>query len=259
MIVRRKIQIWSFEKTDQLHLEENWVKSVIEPRQVGSHFWYCHCMGEKRRITTWISKVHKICVKDLCKSPQDLCQYMRSTDGQKLVVLNNSTKITYELLIWFVLLFFSWFSSRPKKFTLFLIILSFSLPMSNRMRKKMQKKTSYQKTKEEFEAVIEKRRKKKEVGFFFLLLLIVSCHLLPISDSIFHACCFGLSLHRWVILFLFLQEYLKSKQQREEAIRRYKQKKTETFQMLSKKTKKGQPNLNLQMEFLLQRIQGAGK
>lgn len=32
----------------------------------------------------------------------------------------------------------------------------------------MLKKTSYQRTKEEFEAVKEKRRKKKEVIFFFL-------------------------------------------------------------------------------------------
>ncbi|KAG7225726.1 hypothetical protein INR49_012312 [Caranx melampygus] len=88
-----------------------------------------------------------------------------------------------------------------------------SLPMSNRMRKKMLKKTSYQKTKEEFESAKEKRRKKKE-------------------------------------------EYLKNKQQREEAIQRYKKKKMETFQMLSKKTKRGQPNLNLQMEYLLQKIQG---
>ncbi|XP_040886545.1 thyroid transcription factor 1-associated protein 26 homolog [Toxotes jaculatrix] len=91
-----------------------------------------------------------------------------------------------------------------------------SLPISNRMRKKMLKKTSYQRTKEEFERLKEKRRKKKE-------------------------------------------EYLKNKQQREEAIKRYNQKKMETFQMLSKKTKKGQPNLNLQMEYLLQKIQGTGK
>ncbi|KAM3588018.1 uncharacterized protein V6R79_019264 [Siganus canaliculatus] len=90
------------------------------------------------------------------------------------------------------------------------------LPMSNRMRKKMLKKTSYQKTKEEFEAVKEKQRKKKE-------------------------------------------EYLQDKQQREEAIQKYKQKKMDTFQMLSKKTKKGQPNLNLQMEYLLQKIQGTSK
>ncbi|XP_035533865.1 thyroid transcription factor 1-associated protein 26 homolog [Morone saxatilis] len=91
-----------------------------------------------------------------------------------------------------------------------------SIPMSNRMRKKMLKKTSYQKTKEEFESTKEKQRKKKE-------------------------------------------EYLKNKQQREEAIQKYKQKKMETFQMLSKKTKRGQPNLNLQMEYLLQKIQGTGK
>lgn len=89
------------------------------------------------------------------------------------------------------------------------------LPMSNRMRKKMLKKTSYQKTKEEFETATEKRKKKKE-------------------------------------------EYEKNRQQRDEAIQKYKQKKLETFQMLSKKTKKGQPNLNLQMDFLLQKIsQGA--
>ncbi|XP_034074746.1 thyroid transcription factor 1-associated protein 26 homolog isoform X3 [Gymnodraco acuticeps] len=91
------------------------------------------------------------------------------------------------------------------------------LPMSNRMRKKMQKKTSYEKTKEEFESVEEKRKKKKE-------------------------------------------EFLTDKQQRDEAIKKYKQKKEETFQILNKKTKKGQPNLNLQMEYLLQKItQGAGK
>ncbi|XP_035002919.2 thyroid transcription factor 1-associated protein 26 homolog [Hippoglossus stenolepis] len=91
-----------------------------------------------------------------------------------------------------------------------------SLPMSNRMRKKMQKKTSYQKTKEEFETIKEKQRQKKG-------------------------------------------EFLKNKQQREEAIQKYKQKKLETFQILSKKTKKGQPNLNLQMEYLLQKIQRTEK
>ncbi|XP_005805972.1 thyroid transcription factor 1-associated protein 26 [Xiphophorus maculatus] len=91
-----------------------------------------------------------------------------------------------------------------------------SVPISNRMRKKMQRKTSYQKTKEEFENVQEKRRLKKEA-------------------------------------------YLKNKQQREEAIQRYKQKKVETFRLLSQKTKKGQPNLNVQMEYLLQKIQGTDK
>lgn len=87
-----------------------------------------------------------------------------------------------------------------------------SLPMSNRMKKRLEKKTSFQKTKEEYEKIREKRQKKKE-------------------------------------------EFLRNKQQREEAIQKYKQKKMETFQMLSKKTKKGQPNLNLQMEYLLQKIQ----
>lgn len=38
--------------------------------------------------------------------------------------------------------------------------------MSNRMKKKLLKKTSYQRTKEEFEQVREKRRKKKEVSPF---------------------------------------------------------------------------------------------
>lgn len=41
--------------------------------------------------------------------------------------------------------------------------------MSNRMKKKLQKKTSYQKTKEEFEKIKEKRKKKKEVITVFLL------------------------------------------------------------------------------------------
>lgn len=52
---------------------------------------------------------------------------------------------------------------------------------------------------------------------------------------------------------------MKNKQQKEEAIQKYKQKKMERFQMLSKKTKKGQPNLNLQMDYLLQKIQGLDK
>ncbi|NXH34422.1 TAP26 protein, partial [Myiagra hebetior] len=51
------------------------------------------------------------------------------------------------------------------------------------------------------------------------------------------------------------EEAEKRKQQREEAQRLYRQKKMEAFKILSKKTKKGQPNLNLQVEFLLQKIQ----
>ncbi|NXN50559.1 TAP26 protein, partial [Rynchops niger] len=51
------------------------------------------------------------------------------------------------------------------------------------------------------------------------------------------------------------EEAEKRKQEREEAQRLYKQKKMEAYKILCKKTKKGQPNLNLQMEFLLQKIQ----
>uniref|UniRef100_A0A8C8DUS5 Coiled-coil domain containing 59 n=1 Tax=Oryzias sinensis TaxID=183150 RepID=A0A8C8DUS5_9TELE len=122
-----------------------------------------------------------------------------------------------------------------------------SFPLSNRMKKKLQKKTSYQKTKEEFEKIKEKRRKKKEVNsVFFLSVKKQKQDHCPVPSH----------------LFFFLskfQEYLKNKQQKEEAIKRYKQKKMETFQILSKKTKKGQPNLNLQMEYLLQKIQGTQK
>ncbi|KAM6092390.1 thyroid transcription factor 1-associated protein 26 [Theristicus caerulescens] len=51
------------------------------------------------------------------------------------------------------------------------------------------------------------------------------------------------------------EEAEKRKQQREAAQQLYKQKKMEAYKILSKKTKRGQPNLNLQMEFLLQKIQ----
>ncbi|NXI96111.1 TAP26 protein, partial [Psophia crepitans] len=51
------------------------------------------------------------------------------------------------------------------------------------------------------------------------------------------------------------EEAEKRKQEREAAQRLYKQKKMEAYKILSKKTKKGQPNLNLQMEFLLQKIE----
>ncbi|XP_057597591.1 thyroid transcription factor 1-associated protein 26 [Hippopotamus amphibius kiboko] len=51
------------------------------------------------------------------------------------------------------------------------------------------------------------------------------------------------------------QEFERRKQEKEEAQRLYKKKKMEVFKILSKKTKKGQPNLNLQMEYLLKKIQ----
>ncbi|XP_053798287.1 thyroid transcription factor 1-associated protein 26 [Vidua chalybeata] len=51
------------------------------------------------------------------------------------------------------------------------------------------------------------------------------------------------------------KEEAKKRKQREEAQCLYKKKKMEAYKILSKKTKKGQPNLNLQVEFLLQKIQ----
>uniref|UniRef100_A0A672NUJ1 Coiled-coil domain containing 59 n=1 Tax=Sinocyclocheilus grahami TaxID=75366 RepID=A0A672NUJ1_SINGR len=51
------------------------------------------------------------------------------------------------------------------------------------------------------------------------------------------------------------EEFLKGKAQREEALKKYKEKKIATYQLLKRKTKKGQPNLNLHMEILLQKIQ----
>ncbi|XP_062989899.1 thyroid transcription factor 1-associated protein 26 [Elgaria multicarinata webbii] len=47
----------------------------------------------------------------------------------------------------------------------------------------------------------------------------------------------------------------KRREEREKAQKLYKQKKMEAYKILSKKTRKGQPNLNLQMEYLLQKIQ----
>ncbi|XP_073694759.1 thyroid transcription factor 1-associated protein 26 homolog [Garra rufa] len=55
------------------------------------------------------------------------------------------------------------------------------------------------------------------------------------------------------------EEFLKDKTQREEALKKYKEKKIATYQVLKRKTKKGQPNLNLHMELLLQKIQAQRK
>lgn len=137
--------------------------------------------------------------------------------------------------------------------------------MSNRMRKKMLKKTSYQKTKEEFESITEKRKKKKEVNCFLLTITHKINKLVYNFSFLWHQITVWLSADRLscsfcIYFFVKSQEYIKNNKQREEAIQKYKQKKLETFQMLSKKTKKGQPNLNLQMEYLLQKItQGTGK
>lgn len=43
------------------------------------------------------------------------------------------------------------------------VLISTSLPISNRMRKKQERKTSYERTNEAFEMAKEKRRRKKEV------------------------------------------------------------------------------------------------
>ncbi|XP_027698322.1 thyroid transcription factor 1-associated protein 26 [Vombatus ursinus] len=51
------------------------------------------------------------------------------------------------------------------------------------------------------------------------------------------------------------QEFEKRKQEREAAQQRYKKKKMEAYKVLSKRTRKGQPDLNLQMEHLLRKIQ----
>ncbi|XP_051745867.1 thyroid transcription factor 1-associated protein 26 homolog [Ctenopharyngodon idella] len=55
------------------------------------------------------------------------------------------------------------------------------------------------------------------------------------------------------------EEFLKNKSEREEALKKYKEKKMATYQLLKRKTKKGQPNLNLQMELLLHKIQAQRK
>ncbi len=55
------------------------------------------------------------------------------------------------------------------------------------------------------------------------------------------------------------EEFLKDKDQREEALKKYKEKKIATYQLLKRKTKKGQPNLNRHMELLLQKIQDQHK
>ncbi|KAM8971992.1 thyroid transcription factor 1-associated protein 26 [Pelodytes ibericus] len=51
------------------------------------------------------------------------------------------------------------------------------------------------------------------------------------------------------------EEAEKRRKEREEAQKLYKKKKMESYKILSTKTKKGQPNFNLQMEYLLQKIQ----
>lgn len=51
------------------------------------------------------------------------------------------------------------------------------------------------------------------------------------------------------------EEAEKRQKDKEEAQRKYKEQKLERYKMLCKKTRTGQPNLNLQMEYLLKKIQ----
>lgn len=51
------------------------------------------------------------------------------------------------------------------------------------------------------------------------------------------------------------KEAEENRRQREEAKELYKKKKMEAYKVLSTKTKKGQPNFNVQMEYLLKKIQ----
>ncbi|KAG9490451.1 hypothetical protein GDO78_006018 [Eleutherodactylus coqui] len=51
------------------------------------------------------------------------------------------------------------------------------------------------------------------------------------------------------------EEAENNRRKREEALRLHKQRKMETFKVLCSKTKKGQPNFNVQMDYLLKKIQ----
>ncbi|KAM3924257.1 thyroid transcription factor 1-associated protein 26 [Leptodactylus fuscus] len=52
------------------------------------------------------------------------------------------------------------------------------------------------------------------------------------------------------------EEAENNRRKREEAQKLYRQKKMEAFKAISSKTKKGQPNFNVQMEYLLKKIEG---
>nr|XP_054487224.1 thyroid transcription factor 1-associated protein 26 isoform X1 [Agelaius phoeniceus] len=117
-------------------------------------------------------------------------------------------------------------------------------------------KTSNQKAKEDYEKIKAERARKKEAlcgnaclwdqhGIAFQR---INCMRRNYPNELKQS--FSL-----ICDVLHILEAEKRKQQREEAQRLYKKKKMEAFKILSKKTKKGQPNLNLQVEFLLQKIQ----
>lgn len=92
------------------------------------------------------------------RSHKNSNKYLQSTDRN----LSESSYIVCFYSFTFTAFQVDWVTQSNTAFIMFFS----SLPMSNRMRKKMLKKTSYQKTKEEFETIKEKRRKKKEVMVF---------------------------------------------------------------------------------------------
>ena len=51
------------------------------------------------------------------------------------------------------------------------------------------------------------------------------------------------------------EKIAKQKQEKEEALKKYREKKTEHFKKLSQKTKKGQPLMKGRLEILLEKIQ----
>ncbi|XP_033326937.1 uncharacterized protein LOC117220774 [Megalopta genalis] len=52
-----------------------------------------------------------------------------------------------------------------------------------------------------------------------------------------------------------IEEIVRTKAERQEALNKYKQKRTQTYKKLSKKTKKGQPVMKDRLEMLLEKIQ----
>lgn len=52
-----------------------------------------------------------------------------------------------------------------------------------------------------------------------------------------------------------MEEASRVRAEREEALRKYKQKRLQTYKQLSRKTTKGQPVMNVRLEMLLEKIQ----
>lgn len=51
------------------------------------------------------------------------------------------------------------------------------------------------------------------------------------------------------------EEAFRVKAEREEALKKYKEKRMQTYKQLSRKTRKGQPVMNVRLEMLLEKIQ----